>query len=130
MIESFPYGKAPFWLTASALVSLLLVLGLRLGRAERRPDLVLALSAPNHVAAYRAVEEKFEREHGVEVALQLVHQRALTTRLQKLRRSDRSPAGGGLPRAAGGGTPQPVVKGGPRVCAATRRAPCHARLPG
>ncbi len=82
MTESFPYGKAPFWLTASALVSLLLVLGLRLGRAERRPDLVLALSAPNHVAAYRAVEEKFEREHGVEVALQLVHQRALTTRLQ------------------------------------------------
>ena len=82
MVESFPYGKAPFWLMVSAIASLLLVAWLRLGRAERRPDLVLALSAPNHVAAYRAVEQKFEREHGIEVALQLVHQRALTTRLQ------------------------------------------------
>jgi hypothetical protein len=75
MVESFPYGKAPFWLTLSALASLLLLLWVRLGRAEKRPDLVLSLSAPNHVAAYRAVEEKFEREHGIDVALQLVHQR-------------------------------------------------------
>lgn len=82
MVESFPYGRAPFWLTLSALASLVLLVWVRLGRAERRPDLVLALSAPNHVAAYRAVEQRFEREHGVDVALQLVHQRALTTRLQ------------------------------------------------
>jgi arabinosaccharide transport system substrate-binding protein len=52
------------------------------GQARQKPDLVLALSAPNHVAAYRAVEERFEREHGIDIALQLVNPRALTTRLQ------------------------------------------------
>jgi arabinosaccharide transport system substrate-binding protein len=67
---------------AGALVSLVLLLWVHSGRAAKRPDLVLALSAPNHVVAYRAVEQRFEREHGVEIALQLVNARALTTRLQ------------------------------------------------
>jgi len=82
MIESYPYGRAPFWLTVVAIGSLLGVLYAQVGRAKQRPDLVLALSAPNHVAAYGKVEKAFEREHGVDVALQLVNLRALTTRLQ------------------------------------------------
>lgn len=82
MIESYPFGKAPFWLTVIALVSMLGVIGVQVGGAKAKPGLVLALSAPNHVIAYRKVVERFEREHGVDVALQLVNMRALTTRLQ------------------------------------------------
>jgi arabinosaccharide transport system substrate-binding protein len=82
MIESYPFGKAPFWLTLIALGSMLGVIGVQAGSAEAKPDLVLALSAPNHVIAYRKVEERFELEHGIDVALQLVNPRALTTRLQ------------------------------------------------
>lgn len=82
MIESYPFGKAPFWLTVIAVASMLGVIGTQLGREEAKPDLVLALSAPNHVIAYRKVAERFEREHGIDVALQLVNLRALTTRLQ------------------------------------------------
>jgi len=81
-IEDFPYGKAPFWLMLGALGSLLLLVWVQLGQNANRPDLVLELSAPNHVIAYRTVAERFEREHGVKVALQLVNPRALTTRLQ------------------------------------------------
>src|SRR5688572_11709592 len=82
MIESYPFGKAPFWLTVIALASMFGLIGVNVGSAKAKPDLVLALSAPNHVIAYRKVEERFEREHGVDVALQLVNLRALTTRLQ------------------------------------------------
>jgi arabinosaccharide transport system substrate-binding protein len=82
VIEAFPYGKAPFWLMLSSLASLLLLVWVQLGRSAQRPDLVLELSAPNHVIAYHAVTERFEREHGVKIALQLVNPRALTTRLQ------------------------------------------------
>ncbi|HTV21332.1 MAG TPA: extracellular solute-binding protein [Polyangiaceae bacterium] len=81
-IERYPYGKAPFWLTAVAVASMVGVMWTQVGRAKAKPDMVLALSAPNHVVAYRKVEEQFEREHGVDVALQLVNARALTTRLQ------------------------------------------------
>jgi arabinosaccharide transport system substrate-binding protein len=80
--EDFPYGKAPFWLLVGAAASLVLLLWVQLGRGVKRPGLVLELSAPNHVLAYRTVKAKFEREHGIEVALQLVNARALTTRLQ------------------------------------------------
>lgn len=82
MIESFPYGKAPFWLIILSLASLTGILWTQYGQARNKPDLVLALYAPNHVAAYRAVEAAFEREHGIDIALQLVNARALTTRLQ------------------------------------------------
>jgi arabinosaccharide transport system substrate-binding protein len=81
-IDSFPYGKAPFWLTVLALGSLLGVMWAQLGRAQEKPGLVMALSAPNHVVAYRTVVDAFERETGVRVGLQLVNPRALTTRLQ------------------------------------------------
>jgi arabinosaccharide transport system substrate-binding protein len=82
VIERYPYGKAPLWLTVLAVASLLGVTWVHVGSAKPKPGLVLALSAPNHVIAYRKVAEKFEREHGVDVALQLVNPRALTTRLQ------------------------------------------------
>jgi arabinosaccharide transport system substrate-binding protein len=82
MIESYPYGRAPFWLTMLAVASLLAVIWVHVGRAQAKPDMVMALSAPNHVASYRKVEAKFEREHGIDVALQIVNPRALTTRLQ------------------------------------------------
>lgn len=82
MIDRFPYGKAPFWLSALALASLLLLLGTRQRGGNEKPDLVLALFAPNHLPAYRSVTPEFEKKHGVKIELQLVHQRALTNRLQ------------------------------------------------
>jgi arabinosaccharide transport system substrate-binding protein len=82
MIDRYPFGRAPFWLTVVAIASMLGVLWAQVGRAKARPDLVLALSAPNHVLAYGKVEKAFEKEHGIDVALQLVNLRALTTRLQ------------------------------------------------
>jgi arabinosaccharide transport system substrate-binding protein len=82
LIDRYPFGKAPFWLTVVSLVSMLGVLWAQVGRAKAKPDMVLALSAPNHVVSYKKVEANFEREHGVDVALQLVNPRALTTRLQ------------------------------------------------
>lgn len=81
MIERYPYGKAPFWLTALALVSLILVVVMH-RREEDEPDLVLAISAANHVDSYKEVLPRFEAKHGVKVALNLVHSRALQTRLQ------------------------------------------------
>jgi arabinosaccharide transport system substrate-binding protein len=82
MIDRFPYGRAPFWLTVVALGSLVLVLGTRQWRSEKKADLVLAFFASSHMPAYRAITPEFERKHGVKVALQLVHQRALKERLQ------------------------------------------------
>ncbi len=82
MFERFPYGKAPFWLTAIALLSALLVLYTQERRAAARPDLVMATFAPNHIEAYKAAIPSFEREQDVSVSLQLVHSRALQTRLQ------------------------------------------------
>jgi arabinosaccharide transport system substrate-binding protein len=82
MIENFPYGKAPFWLLALAALSTLLVLATRTWATERRPDLVMATFAPNHLAAYQQVIPEFERENGVRVSIQLTGRRALETRLQ------------------------------------------------
>jgi arabinosaccharide transport system substrate-binding protein len=82
MIERFPYGRAPFWLLALALVSSLLVLGTHGLGAAQKADLVLAVSASNHMVAYRQAAELFERRRHVRVAVELVHSRALQTRLQ------------------------------------------------
>ncbi len=81
-IERYPYGKAPFWLTVLAVVSTISVFALRKRASLEKPDLTFALFAPNHLPAYRRVVPEFERRHQVKVALQLVHQRALQTRLQ------------------------------------------------
>lgn len=82
MIERFPYGKAPFWLTIIAIVSAVLVAYTQGQRARSRPDLVFATFASNHIEAYKEAIPSFEREHGVSVSLQLVNSRALQTRLQ------------------------------------------------
>jgi len=80
-IESFPYGKAPFWLLALALVSTLSVVVTQSSSAASRPELVLATFARNHQESYQGIARRFEREHGVRVAVELVHSRALETRL-------------------------------------------------
>jgi arabinosaccharide transport system substrate-binding protein len=82
MIERFPFGKAPFWLLAMALLSSVLVFATHSASAGKQPDLVLAISAANHMESYRDVLPAFERKHGVRVSIQLVHSRALQTRLQ------------------------------------------------
>ena len=82
MLERFPYGKAPFWLTLTALVSTISVFATQRSSGETKPELVLATFAANHVDAYRDMLPAFEKKHGVKVSLQLVHQRALQTRLQ------------------------------------------------
>jgi len=81
VVDRFPYGKAPFWLVVVLFASIVL---LGFARRERgpRPDLVFAIFAPNHVESYEEVIARFEEKHGVEIALQLVHNRALQNRLQ------------------------------------------------
>jgi arabinosaccharide transport system substrate-binding protein len=82
MVERFPFGKAPFWLLLVALLSTVLVLATQRFGEGPKPDLVLATFAANHVEAYQDIVPRFERKHGVKVMIQLVHQRALQTRLQ------------------------------------------------
>jgi arabinosaccharide transport system substrate-binding protein len=81
VIDRFPYGKAPFWLTAVCAATIAVLVLVRRGR-EPRPDLVFAIFAPNHVDSYAEVIPRFEAAHQVKIRLQLVHQRALETRLQ------------------------------------------------
>src|SRR3954468_20496174 len=87
----FPYGKAP-------LAILLLALGAGAAlfcalpgstspsasseQANRRPDLVFATFTKDHAASYRPAIERFEKQHGVKVQVQVVSQRALQGRLQ------------------------------------------------
>jgi arabinosaccharide transport system substrate-binding protein len=82
MFERFPYGRAPLWLFVMAIVSSLLVLVTHGLGAAHKPDLVLAISASNHMIAYREAADLFERRRGVHVSVELVHSRALQTRLQ------------------------------------------------
>lgn len=82
MIERFPFGKAPFWLGLVALASVIMVLSVRERKTEERADLTYVSFVPTHLASYRKVIGEFERQHGVKVSLQLLHQRALQTRLQ------------------------------------------------
>jgi arabinosaccharide transport system substrate-binding protein len=82
MIERFPYGRAPFWLLALAVVSGVLVVVTQGLGAARKPDLVLETFAPNHIVAYQEAAKIFERRRGVRVGIELVQERALQTRLQ------------------------------------------------
>lgn len=83
MIEKFPYGRAPFWLLVLAVASTALVVVTQRRVAAERPDLVMAVFAPPQFEAYQKALPAFERQHGVDVSIQLVTQRALETRLQK-----------------------------------------------
>jgi arabinosaccharide transport system substrate-binding protein len=82
MMDRFPYGRAPFWLTLVALASTFLVVVTQGFGAAKRADLVLAISAANHMVAYRQAADNFERRRGVRISVELVHSRALQTRLQ------------------------------------------------
>lgn len=77
----FPYGNAPL---ALLLVALLAGAGLLMAGWTRppRPDLVLALFSKEHQHMYTPLVERFEREEGVRVELQLFDNRALQSRLQ------------------------------------------------
>jgi arabinosaccharide transport system substrate-binding protein len=81
MIEKFPYGKAPFWLLVTAIVSTLLLLAVR-GERPPRPDLILVTFTGAHKEAYERAIPRFEREHGVKVQVQLANWRSLRSRLQ------------------------------------------------
>jgi len=81
VIERFPYGKAPFWLLVVSLVSTLLLVVTRKPAASK-PDITFTTFTPVHAAAYKQLVPEFEREHGVRVTIQLVHQQGLTSRLQ------------------------------------------------
>jgi arabinosaccharide transport system substrate-binding protein len=82
LADRFPFGKAPFFLTVVAVVSTLCVLYTQGRKAQAKPDLTFAIYASNHVESYQKAIAPFERKHGVQVSLQLVHNRALQTRLQ------------------------------------------------
>ena len=78
----FPYGKAPFWIViATILAGVLIVVGRWSGKTEK-PDLVFVTFSRTHIEYYQRALPEFEKKHGVSVQVQLVDQRALTSRLQ------------------------------------------------
>jgi len=79
---NYPYGKAAGIILVLAGVTGGTHLFLSHQRQAERPDLVMAIFAPNHEADYRAALPEFEAKHGVKVQLQLVDSRALQSRLQ------------------------------------------------
>lgn len=79
---NYPYGKAALLILLLAIVTGTAHVAMSFRRQAEKPDLVMAIFAPNHEAAYREVLGEFERKHGVKVQLQLVSQRALQSRLQ------------------------------------------------
>lgn len=78
----FPYGKAPLVILLLAVATGLGIAMASMGAAAEKPTLVMAIFAKDHAPAYRPVIEKFEKEHGIKVQLQVVEQRALDSRLQ------------------------------------------------
>jgi arabinosaccharide transport system substrate-binding protein len=80
-MDRFPYGKAPFWIFVIALASTFLLIATR-SKSEARPDLIIAVFAAPHREAYLKAIPKFEQEHNVKVAVQLIDYQALEARLQ------------------------------------------------
>lgn len=78
----FSYGRAGFWVFAVAIAAAVWMGALSAPFSERRPDLVLVTFAPNHVESYRKALAAFEARHKVRVRVQVVHQRAITQRMQ------------------------------------------------
>lgn len=81
IIAKFPYGKAPFWLLVTALLSTLTLAMVRRER-PRRPDLILVTFTMAHKEAYEKNVAEFERRHGVRVEVQFAHWSSLRSRLQ------------------------------------------------
>src|SRR3954452_22617171 len=81
MVEKFPYGAAPFWLLAIAVLSLALRAGTVRGRPSR-PDLVFVTFSNAHFETYQRAIPEFEKSKGVRVQLQFSHWKSLRSRLQ------------------------------------------------
>ena len=77
----YPYGKAPFWLLAIAIVSIVLRVATS-RHADERPDLVMVTHTEAHFEAYRKAIPRFEKQHGVKVQLQFTNWASLQSRLQ------------------------------------------------
>ncbi len=78
----FPFGKAPLWILIATILAGLFVIVGRWGGNTARPDLVVVTFSRTHLDFYDRAIPAFEREHGVEVRVQLVDMRAVTSRLQ------------------------------------------------
>jgi arabinosaccharide transport system substrate-binding protein len=79
----FPYGKAPLAILLVALFSgAALFLNSQSDQPARRPDLVFATFVKEQAEAYRPAIDRFEKENGVTVQIQVVDQQALQGRLQ------------------------------------------------
>jgi len=81
LARDFPFGKVPFALLVTAVLSSVLVV-ITSRAASDRPTLVVAVSARAHAIAYKAALPAFEKKHGVDVEVQLVNYRSLETRMQ------------------------------------------------
>jgi hypothetical protein len=81
MIETFPYGKAPFWLLVIAALSSLTRWAVGAGVHERA-DLVFVSNTPTQFETYKKVVPEFERRRHVRVQLQYASTAAIQTRLQ------------------------------------------------
>jgi len=81
-MPDFPYGKAAFVIMLIALVSAVLLFVAQQREKSEKFDLVLTTFAANHVPAYRAAIEQFEKDHNVKISVQVVNGRALNERLQ------------------------------------------------
>lgn len=66
-VNNYPYGKAALLILLLAFVSGIIHFALSTQRRSGRPDLVMAIFAPNHEEAYRQVLPAFEKKHGVKV---------------------------------------------------------------
>jgi arabinosaccharide transport system substrate-binding protein len=80
----FPYGKAPLAMGLLAVVAgaILWVGASSDATSPRRPDLVFATFVKEQADAYRPAIQQFERDHNVNVQVQVVDQQALQGRLQ------------------------------------------------
>jgi arabinosaccharide transport system substrate-binding protein len=81
MVETFPYGKAPFWLLVIAIVAT----SLRVVVTARRPpraDLIVVTSMGSHYETYKRAIPDFERRRGITIQLQYANAVSLQSRLQ------------------------------------------------
>jgi arabinosaccharide transport system substrate-binding protein len=78
----FPFGKAPFFIFLTAVITGLGVLLTHSRYGADPPDLIVTTHARLHADIYRERIPEFERRHGVRVEVQEIEQDAFRTRLQ------------------------------------------------
>jgi arabinosaccharide transport system substrate-binding protein len=79
---SFPFGKAPFFIFLTAVITGAGVFLTHNRYGDERPDLILTTHARLHADIYRARIPEFERLHNVRVEIQEIEQNAFRTRMQ------------------------------------------------